>query len=66
MEEDEYLSRMKKTDKFTPVIDTCLELGLSEKDILDRLQKKLNISLQTAVGTVNLHVKQGQIYGLLG
>lgn len=30
------------------IIDTCLELGLSEQDILERLQKKLNISLQDA------------------
>lgn len=30
------------------IIDTCLELGLSEEDILERLQKKLNIPLQTA------------------
>ena len=30
------------------IIDTCCDLGLPEDAILERLQKKLNISLQTA------------------
>jgi len=30
------------------IVDTCCDLGLPEDAILERLQKKLNISLQTA------------------
>ena len=30
------------------IVDTCCDLGLPEEAILERLQKKLNISLQTA------------------
>ena len=30
------------------IIETGLDFGLSEEDILERLQKKLNISLQAA------------------
>ena len=30
------------------IVDTCCDLGLPEDAILGRLQKKLNISLQTA------------------
>ena len=30
------------------IIDTCYDLGLKEDAILERLQKKLNISLKTA------------------
>lgn len=30
------------------IIDTCCDLGLPNDAILERLQKKLNISLQTA------------------
>lgn len=30
------------------IIETCFELGFSENDILERLQKKLNISVQAA------------------
>ena len=29
------------------IVDTCCDLGLPEDAILERLQKKLNISLQT-------------------
>lgn len=40
------------------IIDTCLELGFSEEDILNRLQKKLNISLQTAQKYLSMFGKQ--------
>lgn len=30
------------------IVDTCCDLGLPDDVILERLQKKLNISLQTA------------------
>ena len=30
------------------IVDTCCDLGLPDDAILERLQKKLNISLQTA------------------
>ena len=30
------------------IVDTCCDFGLSDDAILERLQKKLNISLQTA------------------
>ena len=110
LDEDEYLSRMKKTDKFIPVItvvvyygekewdgatntkldynslakgdgrmctvfdeiaresevkgrafgiiETGLEFGLSESDILSRLQKKLDVSLQVAQEYLAMFDKQ--------
>ena len=30
------------------IIETGIDFGLSDKEILDRLQEKLNISMQTA------------------
>ena len=36
------------TGKAEGIIETGLDVGLSEQDILERLQKKLDISLQKA------------------
>ena len=40
------------------IIDTGLDLGLSENDILDRLQKKLNVSVQKAKEYFEMFGKQ--------
>lgn len=48
----------KEEGKAEGIIDTCLELGFSEEDILNRLQKKLNISLQTAQKYLSMFGKQ--------
>lgn len=43
MEEDEYLSRMKKTDRFTPVITLVVYYGEKEWDGATSLHEMLNI-----------------------
>lgn len=40
------------------IVETGFEFGLSEEDILNRLQKKLNISLQVAQEYLNMFGKQ--------
>lgn len=40
------------------IIDTSLDLGLSEIDILERLQNKLGLSLQAAQEYMNMFYKQ--------
>lgn len=40
------------------IIETGFEFGLSENDILERLQSKLNISLQKAQEYFNMFGKQ--------
>lgn len=40
------------------IIETGFEFGLSESDILDRLQKKLNVSFQKAQEYFNIFNKQ--------
>lgn len=47
-----------KEGKAEGIIDTCLELGLSESEILERLQKKLSISLQAAQEYLKMFGKQ--------
>ena len=68
LEEDEYLSGMKKTDRFIPVITMVVYYGekpwdgavsLHEMlDIPERLQKKLDLSLQTAQEYVKMFGRQ--------
>lgn len=41
-------ARGKVRGKAEGIIDTCYDLGLSDEDILKRLQMKLDISKQTA------------------
>ena len=40
------------------IIETGLEFGIPEHDILERLQKKLNLSLQTAQEYIKMYGKQ--------
>ena len=40
------------------IIETGFEFGLSESDILERLQRKLNISLQSAQEYLDIFGKQ--------
>ena len=40
------------------IIETGFEFGLSENDILERLQKKLNVSLQMAQEYIKMFGKQ--------
>lgn len=51
-------SELAKDSKAEGIIETCLDWGLSEDDILERLQKKLNISLQKAQEYFNMFGKQ--------
>lgn len=48
----------KTEGKAEGIIETGLDLGLSENDILERLQKKLGISLQKAQEYFNIFGKQ--------
>lgn len=47
-ESEKLIRKGKAEGKAEGIIETGLEFGLSEEDILMRLQKKLNISLQKA------------------
>jgi hypothetical protein len=40
------------------IVETGLDFGLSESDILERLQKKMNLSLQMAQEYVKMFGKQ--------
>ena len=40
------------------IVETGFEFGLSENDILERLQRKLNVSLQTAQEYIRMFGKQ--------
>ena len=48
----------KAEGKTEGIIETGLEFGLSEEDILMRLQKKLNISLQKAQDYMDKFARQ--------
>ncbi|MCI8932468.1 MAG: transposase, partial [Lachnospiraceae bacterium] len=48
----------KVEGKAEGIIETGLEFGLSEEDILMRLQKKLNISLQKAQDYMDKFARQ--------
>lgn len=55
---EEIAKEGKAEGKAEGIIDTCLELGLSESEILERLQKKLSISLQAAQEYLKMFGKQ--------
>lgn len=48
MKSCEIEKRIRDEGKAEAIIDTCYEFGLSENEILNRLQKKLNLPLETA------------------
>lgn len=50
--------RGKSDGKAEEIIETGYEFGLSENDILERLQRKLNVSLQKAQEYFNMFAKQ--------
>ena len=47
-----------KDGKAMGIIEISLEFGLSESDIISRLQKKLDVSLQTAQEYLAMYKKQ--------
>lgn len=47
-----------KKGRAIEIIETGFEFGLSENDILERLQKKLNVSLQMAQEYIKMFGKQ--------
>lgn len=51
-------SEGKAEGKAEEIIETGYEFGLSENDILERLQRKLNVSLQKAQEYFNMFAKQ--------
>lgn len=51
-------SKGKAEGKAQEIIDSGFEFGLSENDILNRLQRKLNIPLQKAQEYFNMFKKQ--------
>ena len=52
------IEKGKAEGKAEGIIETGLEFGLSEEDILIRIQKKLNISLQEAQDYMDRFAKQ--------
>ena len=52
------IEKGKAEGKAEGIIETGLEFGLSEEDILMRLQKKLNISLQKAQDYMDKFARQ--------
>ena len=46
------------------IIDTCYELGVSDEDILSRLQSKLDISLQAAQEYLQMFGQTGMKRGI--
>lgn len=52
------IEKGKTEGKAEGIIETGLEFGLSENDILERLQNKLNISLQAAQDYMEIYRKQ--------
>lgn len=44
------------------MVETGYEFGLSEQNILERLQKKLNISLETAQNYLQMFTKSIEKY----
>lgn len=50
--------RGKEKGKAEEIVETGYEFGLSENDILDRLQNKLNVSLQMAQEYLKMFGKQ--------
>jgi hypothetical protein len=55
---DEITKEGKAEGKAEGIIETGLDFGLSENDILERLQKKLDISLQKAQEYFEMFGKQ--------
>lgn len=47
----------KAEGKAEEIVETGYEFGLSENDILERLQRKLNVSLQKAQEYFNMYKK---------
>lgn len=55
---DEIAKEGEMKGKAEGIIETGFDCGLSESDILERLQKKLNVSLQTAQEYIKMFGKQ--------
>ncbi len=49
---------LAKDSKAEGIIEICLDCGLSDDTILEKLQQKLNISLQQAQEYLNTFAKQ--------
>lgn len=55
---DEIAKENEVKGRAVEIVETGFEFGLSEDDILERLQKKLNLSLQTAQEYIKMFGKQ--------
>lgn len=55
---DEIAKENEVKGRAVEIVETGYEFGLSENDILERLQKKLNLSLQTAEEYIKMFGKQ--------
>lgn len=58
MKLQEKMKQKVKKGRAIEIIETGFEFGLSENDILERLQKKLNVSLQMAQEYIKMFGKQ--------
>ena len=58
MKSQEKMKQKVKKGRAIEIIETGFEFGLSENDILERLQKKLNVSLQMAQEYIKMFGKQ--------